>query len=210
VQVDLWFPISGRTLPSDHGYAMYGALARALPDLHDAHDWALHTLRGKALGPGLISLSSAPRLGLRLPAERIPLVLRLCGKTLEVRGHFITLGSPTVMPLTPQEALSARLVTIKSFTEPAPFVEAVRRQLAELGSQCADGSVTLGGRKIVTIGGRRVVGFSVRVSGLSDEASLALQEHGIGGRRKMGCGVFRKSEHQLGADARPVRKDAAA
>lgn len=210
MQVDLWFPITGRTLPSDHGYAMYGALARAVPKLHDADDWGLHTLRGQPLAPGIIALSRSPRLGVRLPAEQIPVVLPLCGRTLEVQGHVIALGSPTIVTLSPHAALSARLVTIKSFMEPGPFTEAVRRQLAELDPKCAEGSLTLGARKVVTVGGRKVVGFSVRVSGLSDEASLILQEQGIGGRRKMGCGVFRKSEHQLAADARPARKEAAA
>jgi CRISPR-associated protein Cas6 len=210
VQVDLWFPVTGRTLPSDHGYAMYGALARAVPKLHEADNWALLTLRGKPLGAGIISLSRSPRLGLRLPAEQIPMVLPLCGRTLEVQGHFIALGSPTVITLTPHAALSARLVTIKSFMEPDPFTEAVRRQLAELHPECAEGGIALGARKVVTVGGKKVVGFSVRVSGLSDEASLALQEQGVGGRRRMGCGVFRKSEHQLAADVRPARKEAAA
>ena len=210
MQVDLWFPVTGRTLPSDHGYAMYGALSRAVPKLHDADDWGLHTLRGKALGPGIISLSQSPRLGLRLPAEQISTVLSLCGRTLEVRGHFIGLGSPTVITLSPHAALSARLVTIKSFMEPDPFIAAVRRQVAELHPRCAEGNVTIGARKIVTVGGQKVVGFSIRVSGLSDEASLALQEHGIGGRRKMGCGVFRKSEHRLAVDARPAPKESAA
>jgi len=34
------------------------------------------------------------------------------------------------------------------------------------------------------------VGYAVRVSGLSDEDSLKLQERGLGGKRRMGCGVF--------------------
>ena len=101
-------------------------------------------------------------------------------------------------------------MTIKSFMESHAFLEAARRQLAELHSRCAEGNVTVGARKVITVGGQKVVGFSVRVSGLSDEASLALQERGIGGRRKMGCGVFRKSDHHLAADARPARKEAAA
>jgi CRISPR-associated protein Cas6 len=208
VLVDLWFPVTGRTLPSDHGYALYGALARVVPGLHEADDWALHTVRGKALGPGMIALSNRPSLGLRLPPERIPLALRLAGRTLDVRGHCLSLGPPTVSALEPAAALSARIVTIKSFMQPVPFAEAVSKQLAEPDLNLQDAKVSIGARKIVTIGGRRIVGFSVRVTGLSSEGSLLLQEQGVGGRRKMGCGVFRKSKQDLALDKRPVRSPA--
>jgi CRISPR-associated protein Cas6 len=35
-----------------------------------------------------------------------------------------------------------------------------------------------------------VVGFGVEVTGLSDEDSIKLQICGLGGKRKMGCGIF--------------------
>jgi CRISPR-associated protein Cas6 len=92
--------------------------------------------------------------------------------------------------------------------DPEPFAEAVRRQLVETDASLGTAKVTLGARKIITIDGRRVVGFSVRVSGLSNEASLLIQEQGIGGRRKMGCGVFRKSGRDLAIDTRTPRESA--
>jgi CRISPR-associated endonuclease/helicase Cas3 len=209
VHVDLWFPVTGRTLPSDHGYALYSALCRLVPTLHAAENWGLHTLRGEPLAPGIISLSRSPRLGLRLPSERIPLVLPLAGRTLEVRGHVLVLSSPTVITLAPHVALSARIVTIKPFLDPESFTAGLRRQLTALDPACAGAQVALGARKVVTIDGRKVVGFSVRLSALSDRASILLQEHGIGGRRKLGCGVFRKSEQALAVDARPQHREAA-
>jgi CRISPR-associated protein Cas6 len=200
MMVDLWFPIVGRTLPSDHGYALYGALCQAVPELHAAEWWGLHTVRGTRAVAGVIALSRAPRLGLRMPPERIPMVLPLAGRRLDVAAHRVGLGAPTVEALVPVAALSARIATIKPFLDPEPFKQAAEKQLVELE---VAGKVSLGARKVVRIGGRRVVGFSIRVSDLAPEASLLLQEKGIGGRRRMGCGVFRKSEHELAADARP-------
>ena len=199
--VDLWFPAVGRTLPSDHGYTLYGALCRVLPALHDADWWGLHTVRGTRVMAGTISLSRAPRIGIRLPAEQIPTVLLLAGRRLDVAGHGIGLGAPTVEALAPANAVSARIATIKPFMEPEPFGSAVEKQLAEME---ISGTVSVGARKIVRIGGRSVVGFSLRVTGLSPEASICLQEKGLGGRRHMGCGVFRRSERELAADARPA------
>ena len=40
------------------------------------------------------------------------------------------------------------------------------------------------------IRGKTIVGFSVIVHGLTEEGSVKLQEEGIGGRGKMGCGFF--------------------
>jgi CRISPR-associated protein Cas6 len=203
MMIDLWFSVTGQTLPSDHGYPLYGALCRVVPELHDVDDWGLHTLRGRPIGPGIIGLPPGSRLGLRLDTDRIPLALRLTGRRLDVQLHSVTLGPPTITAMEPSPALSARIVTIKSFMEPEPFAEAVRRQLVETDASLTTAKVTLGARKIVTIDGRRVVGFSVRVTELSNDASLRIQEQGIGGRRKVGCGVFRRSERDLAIDARP-------
>lgn len=205
MKVDLWFPITGTTLPSDHGYGLYGALCRSVPTLHGADWWALHTVRGRRTFPGFIALSRAPRLGMRLPAEHIPLVLPLAGRLLEVGGSRIGLGAPTVESLRPHQALSARMVTIKPFIEAEPFRAAMEKQLAEIG---VSGAITIGSRKVLAIGGGSVVGFSVRIAELEQASSLHLQEKGIGGRRRMGCGVFRRSMHELAGDIRPVREAA--
>ena len=205
--VDLWFPITGRSLPSDHGYAMYGALCRVVPGLHGAPWWGLHTVRGVRGVAGSIILRPGARLGLRIPADRIPSVLPLAGRGLDVFGQRVLLAAPVVEAVSQSPALSARIVTIKPFVDPEDFQKAVLRQLAEseLGIQNAE--VSLGSRKIITIDKRRVVGFSVRIAGLSSEESLLLLEHGLGGRRRMGCGVFRRSERDLSPDVRPRMDD---
>jgi CRISPR-associated protein Cas6 len=43
---------------------------------------------------------------------------------------------------------------------------------------------------VLRIQGRRIVGYALRVVGLTDEDSVRLQEEGLGGRRRMGCGVL--------------------
>ena len=35
-----------------------------------------------------------------------------------------------------------------------------------------------------------MIGYALRVFGLTAEESIRLQEEGLGGRRRMGCGVF--------------------
>ncbi len=80
----------------------------------------------------------------------------------------------------------------------AAFDREFHRQLAALG---VAGRVTILGRKPLCIKGQSIVSFSVQVDDLSEEDSLKLQAGGIGGKRKMGCGVFCPTRKQrTGAD----------
>lgn len=129
------------------------------------------------------------RLTLRIEAERIADVLSLAGKQLTIAGQPLRVGVPQVHALTPAAALRSRLVTIKKFLDPEPFLEAVRRQLDALGVS-EQVQTTLGRRRTLRIKDKEVVGFEVVLEGLLAEESLTVQEQGIGGRRHMGCGVF--------------------
>jgi CRISPR-associated endonuclease/helicase Cas3 len=187
IHVELHYPVTGATVPSDHGYALYGALSRLVPDIHEA-DWlAVETLPGTARGDGVTQLDPHATLRLRLPQDHVAQMLPLAGKRLELDGHALRLGAPQIFLLRPSPQLYARLVTIKGFTEPEPFLQAVCRKLDELGMQ---GEPTVGPRRVLRVSNHTVVGFALAIHELSDEASLLLQAQGLGGRRKMGGGFF--------------------
>ncbi|HEU0175345.1 MAG TPA: type I-MYXAN CRISPR-associated protein Cas6/Cmx6, partial [Blastocatellia bacterium] len=125
--VELQFPFIGKTLPSDHGYGLYGAISRIIPEAHSA-DWlAIETVPGSARGDGVTQLDQEARLKIRISQDHVPLMLKLAGKRLEVDGHAIRLGAPQIYLLKPTPTLYARIVTIKGFTEPEPFLDAVCR-----------------------------------------------------------------------------------
>ncbi len=187
-RVDLEFALAGTAVPRDHGYALFAALARVLGDLHGAPWLAVHPLTGVPRPDGLLGLM--PRRGglqLRVEPVQIPRVLTLAGKTLDIDGHRVHVGVSRIYPLRPAPSLTARMVVIKGFLEPETFTEAVKRQLEGLG---ASATVEVGRRRVVTIANDKVVGFGTTLHGLSDEASLVVQRAGIGGRQRMGCGVF--------------------
>jgi CRISPR-associated protein Cas6 len=204
--IDLSFPIVGDRVARDHGYALYGALARALPAIHGASWLGVHPLGGKPIDDGMVALGRHAELRLRLPTERIGELLSLVGAKLTVSGATFVVGAPRVYPLIPAASLDARLVALKLTRAPRrPNVDLKRETLdvdgfaeryrAEIKRQLASLEIAatfgLCGRHDITVAGKRVVGYSVRIGGLSAGASLLLQERGIGGRRRMGCGVFR-------------------
>jgi CRISPR-associated protein Cas6 len=189
------FPLQGRQLPADHGYALYSAVTHAMPEIHGQSWLGIELISGVPWREGIIALPArGAALRLRVPADRYGLLLPLAGRRLDIAGHPLRLGIPTARPLQPAPSLYARIVTIKKFTEPEPFLDAARRQLDTLGVTATlelpvndEGRVR---RRVITIRDRRVVGFSLAAHGLTDSDSLFLQTHGLGGRRSMGCGHF--------------------
>jgi CRISPR-associated protein Cas6 len=203
--LDLSFDLRGTTIPADHGYALYAAISRHLPWLHGDETAAIHPVRGHLVGGRQLALTRTSRLVLRLPVSSFPEAIRLAGRKLDVNGAALTVGVPTVHPLLLHPSLESRLVVIRGFTEAQSFLEAVARQLAERGIEgsaelaphvhqhsleARDGSRDRFVRRTLRIRDKEVVGFAVRVNGLSPEDSVKLQVLGLGGRRRFGCGVF--------------------
>lgn len=185
--VDLAFKLMGTKIPVDHGYALFSAINRLAPEMHDATDIGLHPIRGQFDGNGCLMLSPVSRLVIRVPDDRIHEFLKLAGKALDVDGHRFRIGVPEVRALRPTVALVARLVTIKGFMEAEEFIEAAQRQLETMGVTAV---LQLGERRTFRVKDKQVVGFALLATELDAENSIRLQEIGIGGRRRMGCGVF--------------------
>ncbi len=188
--VDLAFSLTGAApLPADHGYALYGALSRLLPELHHENGAAIHPIAGRQIGDRRLGLQPWSRLTLRTRADQIPALLPLAGKQINLDGAALRIGVPQVRALEPRPALRSRLVTIKGFFDPDPFQAALRRQLDQLNLS-PNIEIALGRRRTLKIKDKQVVGHEVLLQNLTAEESLTLQEQGAGGRRHMGCGIF--------------------
>ncbi|NJO67115.1 MAG: type I-MYXAN CRISPR-associated protein Cas6/Cmx6 [Leptolyngbyaceae cyanobacterium RM1_405_57] len=194
--VELSFGITGTTLPADHGYGLYSAIAHHCPMVHEQEGVSISTISGEPDRQGKIYLSQSSQLRIRLPYEsgKIAHILPLAGQELKIGTHSIQLSIPQIFPLKPFDKLRARIVTIKKFQDPEPFLEAVKRQMDALEIQgnavipLDEAGLPL--RKAIKIKKFSVVGFTVVVTGLSDQDSLKLQAYGLGGKHRMGCGIF--------------------
>jgi CRISPR-associated protein Cas6 len=191
--VDLSFTIRGKSVPLDHGYALFGAVSRLLPVIHEQRTWGIHPVAGTRVGPGILGLTPRSRLTVRAPASDIERLLPLSGKELELDGHRIVVGTPNVLPLRPVTSLRSRFVTIKGGnTTPEAFLELATKAIAHLAEECADlreAKLKVGERRVMRIASHRVVGYAADVE-VQPEASLFLQAKGLGGRRHMGAGLF--------------------
>lgn len=198
--VTVHFPVQGRQLPADHGYALYSAITRQLPALHGQSWLGIELLSGIPWREGIIVLPTrGATLRLRIPADRYGQVIPLAGRRLDISGHPLHLGIPIARPLLPAASLYARCVTIKKFIDADPFLDAARRQLDAFGINATlelpTDEQSRPRRRIIIIQGKQVVGFSVAAHNLNEDDSLRLQSVGIGGRRAMGCGHFNPIVH---------------
>lgn len=207
VVVDVQFRILGKQIPVDHGFQLFAAISRVAPELHDCGDVGVHPISGALAADRTQCVTDRSLLRIRLPADKIPAVLPLAGKTLQLETHSIVVGVPSTSPLIPSSRLYSRLVTIKGFMEPEPFLAAVQRQVEALGIEGKpylipqphiestnrgkeSGSHSPFLRRTLRIHGKEVVGFAVGIEQLTAEESILVQERGIGGRRRFGCGIF--------------------
>ena len=201
--IELQFPVVGQTVPTQNGYALYGAISRIVPEIHDLDaPSAIAPLTGSRGEMGELLLDRRSQIRIRLPAELIPQLLRLAGRPLELVNHRIQVGVPRVQIIEPSSNLYARIVLLKvaHICDPSPsqFETAVRKRLDEHQiSATAEIPVHRFGcrrgqplRRVTKISGRTITGYALRVNGLSAGDSIKLQEIGLGGRRKMGGGFF--------------------
>ncbi len=202
--IDLAFPLlATHSIPADHGYHLYSALSRLVPEVHRQNGMAVHPIRGQQTGNRQLALTDRSRLVLRTNTENIAPLIQIAGKSLQIGSVSVRVGVPQVWPLKPTPSLRSRLVVIKvsdvdaSQLTAETFLAAAQKQLAALGiSDQAQLSIpcsrdgTSPQRRTLRIKDKEVVGYEVIIEGLTAEESLNIQEQGLGGRRHMGCGVF--------------------
>ena len=131
-RIDLGFDVLGKFVPVDHGFALYGAISRVLPALHEDGEVGLKLLRGRYVGRGLLDISPASELVLRLPLSKVKTYLPLAGKKLAVAGRVLTIGVPHTRALIPAAALFSPLVTTRNGHDPKRFEKEIQSQAARL------------------------------------------------------------------------------
>jgi CRISPR-associated protein Cas6 len=195
--VDAAFAIECRSLPVDHAFALSAAVQAALPWFADEPQAGLHTVHGAASGAGwkrpegedaLLQLSHRTRLVLRLPESRLQDAAALTGRTLDVAGFPMRVGRLSPRPLLRIASLFSRSVIFEGAADEPAFVAAAIEALRALGVET---SSMLCGRDVMLATPQRTYrARSLMVTVATPAQSLALQRHGLGEARKLGCGLF--------------------
>lgn len=204
--LEIQFSLRGKTLPADHGYALYSAIKNLdlkelkTPEGNLDQSILLSSISGVNDNKGMIYLTSTSRLRLRCPAEKATKWYRyLQNQVLDIRGNLIRLTQPRLTIPKPSQTLKARLVTFKldtweSHSAPSYFLTSCQKALSKLeiqGTPFIDsndqGDLALRALKIRQ---KNCLGYGVIVENLGEEDSIKLQCYGMGGRKHFGCGWF--------------------
>ena len=119
--LEIQFAIEGttKTLPADHGYALYSAVKQVLQKAEVEpqdipSDVKLCSVPGIPIEKGKIHLHRRSRVRLRCPADQVQVWYRLLqNQELNIRGHKIRLARPRLLLPESSESLKARMVTFK-------------------------------------------------------------------------------------------------
>lgn len=220
--VNCVFPVAGRIIPAEHGYAFYGALKQLWPDLQ-TYDWLQVgpvTPLGRRAGKTWVGRDAT--LLCRAPVSQLPTLFALAETTHTLDQGHLALGRPLLSQLQPALVLYSPFVTVKvhdggqSFypwdaLDLARFLAGIEARLAMLGITQGRAHVDVTRPRWLRIKDGGASGYPVAVVGLTADESLWLQATGLGGRRKMGCGVLVRIEPpraQGGNGATAVRSSA--
>jgi len=183
---DVHFELRGTRIPVDHGYALFNELTRLLPWLAHEELAGIHPVHGSDSGTGHLLLNRRTRLVIRIPKERLDELLGLSGKQIDIAGNPLTIGSSKTKPLPHYTPLYAHLVTTGSLDERA-FTQDIMRLLDELTIETR---FLCGKQQTLTTADGVITGYSLMLHGLPVEHSIRVQQLGLGGNRKLGCGIF--------------------
>ena len=214
--LEIQFALRGKTLPADHGYALYSAVKKLLQETEDESlpkdlpsEVHLCSIPGIPDRAGMIYLNRGSRFRVRCPSEQMQTWYRfLQNQDFDIRGHLIRLVQPRITLPEASDTLASRLVTFKldaidHAEVPRYFLESCQKGLErlEIKGQAfipsdADGDLA---RRTIQVKDKKIVGYGVIVEGLNQEDSLKLQWHGLGGRQHFGCGWFYPAKQKLDA-----------
>jgi len=184
--VDMAFGLAGSSLDAEHALELDRAIAASLHWWDEERGAGVHPVRGARTDRGTVLLSKRARLFLRLPAGRIDAARALEGASLDVGGHRIEVGAARVWPLQPHPTLFSPRVAAGAASEDE-FVAAIDRELLALGVAC---KLICGRRIEVATGKGAMAVFGLALHDLKAPQSLLVQAAGLGGERKLGCGIF--------------------
>lgn len=196
--VDVAFAVKCPVLPIDHAHVLSVELQAALPWLAGEELAGIHLIHGAASGNGwyrpedsagqLLHLSRRARMRLRVPKHRLDDVCELTGRSLDLDGYLLEVGKSEVHLFTSLPTLFSRYVMTREEVGEEEFMQHAVRELEQLDISCR--KLLCGITHTLNFPDGPVFTRSLMIADLEPDASVRLQQVGLGEGRKIGCGLF--------------------
>jgi len=187
--IDLQFDLAGTTIPADNALLLLNALTRLLPWLGEDTGVGIQHLKGAETNSGdaSININRRTKLFLRVPKARVDDMSQLIGKTLDLAGHALQIGSFKTRAFSPFGNIYAHFVDTGGVTE-EQFVQDVMRELdSHFQIRCG---FICGRQQTLQSASGPLYGYSLMLHDVPPHKSLQLQDEGMGRNRLLGCGIF--------------------
>lgn len=197
--IDISFNIICKQLPIDHAWELREQLQHALPWLKENDQAGIHQihvaesnngwLRPESGENAVLYPSRRTRLYLRIPNEYLKETKALSGETLTIAGKALKLGKPKTKELINTSILFSRSVASNINESENDFLLRSAKEIHELTGIKIKKMM---GGKTHTIKTPRGDLFTrhLMIADLDTDPSIILQQHGLGGERQLGCGIF--------------------
>lgn len=198
--VDLAFPIKCKKLSIDHAWALSQAILAELPWIKDEKKFFIHHIHVAETGNGWLRPedteneflwpSRRTKMHLRIPDTRIEDTQKLCGKSLDISGDIVKLGSTTkTKELTNASVIFSRHVLSSEDEDENTFLTRMHNQILDITGVKVRKLICGISNTIRTPDGALPTRH-LMVADLESDPSVKIQQHGLGEGRLIGAGIF--------------------
>jgi CRISPR-associated protein Cas6 len=191
MKVDVTFPLKfriGTEIPRDHGYLLYSAICKIVPELHGTGIAKIKLIRGKHDGD-FVRLNSSSKLSIRIDESDLNLLTVLVNQTIQLGNSIVSLGIPFGEKLKGSDCLFVpwTIIHLSQKNKQGSFKESFLNSLKfKIPSNV---NIKLLRQRVTTMKGSRLIGYDLFLENLTEEQSLKLQSLGVGSCTSMGCGI---------------------
>ncbi len=197
--LDISFTIRCKYLPQDHNWALATAIQAHLPWIGQDRCSGIHSIHVAADANGwhrpedgsgqLLIPSRRTRLILRVTQQQLPAAQQLSGSTLDIAGYELTLGPSRTRPLQNAAVVFARYVLADEHEAETAFLERIAADI-QTSAQFEVKKMLCGkSHYLHTPNGPRFARH-LMIADLDNEASVHVQQYGLGTDKALGCGLF--------------------
>lgn len=182
--IDVVFDLSGVSVPKHYAFELCSEISRLLSWLKDYENVGILPLRGSASGDRTL-LSRRTKLVLRVPVDRAVDTLSLSEQEVHVDGSVLLVGKGKEREL--QAATTLHSYMVESNLGEVEFVDDMQKRLEAMNISC---NLICDKYRNIKGASQSLSGFGLVLHDLKPQASLRIQNGGLGIARRYGCGIF--------------------
>jgi CRISPR-associated protein Cas6 len=197
--LDLSFATKCTELPIDHAWALSKSIVKELPWLKDEKLAGIHQIHVAESGNGwerpenvleeTLRPSHRTRLVLRIPKTRLKDAEVLNGKTISIDGYPLTIKKPRKKPLVNASVVFSRYVLSDINEDENTFLTRMAEEVQAITGENVK-KMLCGKSYLLRTPEGELLTRHLMVADQTNDSSIQLQQHGLGGERLLGCGLF--------------------